>query len=708
MKKTFFSGVLCCACLLLQAQTPPTGSSGLWQPGHFLWFTGHWSKQGNKLTFVIDKGKGSAAGGGGSLPTGGAGSAPAGNNPASDPDAPTNPPGGGTIAINPDGSVHLNNNSVDAWNKKMDQALNSEQQYLQDLQDPGDNLDPTTHQLNVLLQPDAQENIDHLKAYKIDPSQDVLSTNDKPAAPAKSLSDIVAKGCGDIKAQYNLVMSYYKNQIKGHSADLNVPPPPQQDLDCYSCDSSLRKIYDTAVAHYIADFLHPEDSMVRKALSLLRSFALLGVSEEAGTYGELGDLWNKNGACSFVDIGALSEAVVGITHHLFLRAEKLIELNKKNYKAAKAVIQTYLICAREWAMRCGHVDDDEGFPPIRDLVSLSVDHYISELEHNDWRQIGNLSLIYDELRTYEMFGGTDAKDKEFENRLLKIMNGFEMTIEMDIKMGEEQSYRLAHLKGQCHVIPSFVRDANQCYKWVVADDNGQGGLGIYKAKGLQTIDCDVVALEKISPPQVPKTTYTGTKKYTARLLNLSMNFCNPGHDTIVLSNFSPNPPQAGTWLHYGNQVSGEGVNGMEHNFEDMKAQKKLADDGEVQQASADMQARSQELQAQMQNLQAQMGNLQSGAQGGANFEKLMEMNNKMIAQLSAPTIAKMLWLDFLLDVQNNQPILVHNEFDAKKINPDLAKAIIYGYYRIDIKNEANGKIKPKNPAAPSAPGPAHH
>src|SRR5215831_14015409 len=107
MKKVFFSGVLCCACLLLKAQTPSTGSAGPWQPGHFLWFTGHWSQSGGKTTFIISKPIRPAA-----KPPMGAtfGGAPSSSpdNPG-DPDAPANPPGGGTININSDGSIHLNN-----------------------------------------------------------------------------------------------------------------------------------------------------------------------------------------------------------------------------------------------------------------------------------------------------------------------------------------------------------------------------------------------------------------------------------------------------------------------------------------------------------------------------------------------------------------------------------------------------------------------
>ena len=704
--------MLCCAFLLLKAQAPATGSVGLWPSGHFLWFTGHWSRSGNKQIFIISRPARSpmgATGGGAPIPTPnnptGTPGNPAGtpNNPG-DPDAPSNPSGGGTININPDGSLSISNGNVDAWNKKWDQAINSQQQYLQDLQDPGDNLDPTTHQLDLRLQPDAQRQIDELKAYKIDPTQDMLGGgSSQPAAHAPSLSDIAAQGCRSIKADYDMVMNYYKTQVKGHSADLNIPPPPQQVYDCYACDSGARNSYETLVKNYIDNFTHPEDTMIKKGMSILHQMALLGVSTETGASGELGDLFGKAGACSFLDISALSEAVNGITHHVYLRAEKLVRTNKKNWQAVEPILRTFLIIARQWVLLSGNTaDDGEMQPDLDELIGQAADHYIKDLENNNWRQIGNLTLIMDLLRTYELMGGTPATGAEYLQRLLKVANGFELTADMDIKIGQDKSYKLAHLKGKTHIIPSFTEDSNQCYKWVIADEDNQGGQGFYKAKKLQTIDCDLLAAEVVSPPQVPKTTYTGTKKYTVRLMRLGMNFCRPGHDTIVLSGFIPDPSQAGTWLKYGNAVSATGVTDLDHLFQDMKAQKELADNGDAEQAQADLQARSEQLQAQMKDLQVKMANARSGATSGADYQKFLQMQNDLIAGLSTPTLATMEWLHFILQVQNNQNVLVHNQFDAKKINPELAPTIIYGFYTIDIVNKGNGKSKTKI-AVPATP-----
>jgi len=714
--------------IVLSAQAPATGGAGLWDPHHFLWFTGHWNKSAGKLTFVIDRSTRTKPGGaatpgaptlGGSTPGSPAtpGASTPGNPPTpgggsrSDPDdPPANPPDGGTITINPDGTVNLTNGGVNDWNKKMDKALQSEQQYLQDLQDPGDNLDPTAHHLHQLIEPDVQQRVNDINSYKIDPKQDILGTDGKQPPPPRTMSDLVADACRQMRPDYDMVMNYYKTQVRGHSKDLQYPAPPSIDYDCYSCDSNIRKQYDTTIYSYVRDFGKEEDKMVTKGLGILHEFGLMGISAESGYSDELSDAFAKHkndpskaGACAYVELSYFSDAVYAIAHHLYMRAEKMVYDNKNNWKAAPAIIRTYLTQARAWALRSGNVAGDDLFPLLSDLAGQSVDHYINEFNHDDWRQIGNIVMILQMIRDEALMGGqNDSKGMDYLSRLLKIINGFELTVEMDIKIGKDAAYKLAHLKGKCHIIPSFRQDSNQCYKWVVADENNRDILGFYKAKNLQSIDCDVLAIQIVSPPQAPRITYTGTKKYTAPLMSLSMDFCHPGHDTIVLGGFVANPPAAGTWLYPHGFVSAEGVTGMEQFFEDINAKKKMVDDGEAQKAQNDLRSQAEKLKARMEALRAQMGAAHSGAQAGANYEKMMELKDKMISQLSMPTASKLLYLDFLLPVKNNEPVLVHNVYDAKKINPQEQEAVIYGYYTIHIENDGNGKPKSNKPGASGA------
>jgi len=705
MKRALFGGVLACfVCLPGNAQTSASGGAGLWDANHFLWFTGHWGKSGNKRTFIIDKGTSTPGGPSTAGPTPGS---PPGTPPDPD-DSPGNPPAGGTITFNPDGTLRLDNNNVDAWNKRMDQALDQEQKYLKGLQDPGANLDPTTYRLHQLLIPDAQQRVQDIKGYKIDPSADMLGSGENSAPPAHTpgVADLVANGCKTMKPDYDEVMSFYNTQVKGHKNDLKYPIPPETDYNCYSCDSNLRKQYDTTTRNYVRDFAKDEIAIAKKGFGILHDLALVGIDRNMGSYPEgLGDLFStnkkdpaKSGACAFIDVGALANATYGIAHHVYMRAEKMMYDNKNNYKAAQAIILTYLTMHRSWCLISGQDDDASVLPVVQNLLDKDIEHYLDEIRKNDWRQIANFPLIASLIRNEELMGSENSKKgDEFYQRMVKIINSFRLTVDMDIKIGVNGGYKLAHLKGECHIIPSFQQDENQCYKWVIADENrheyGFDGLGLYMAKDLQTFDATLVATQIVG--QGPMPTYTGTKKYTVQLASLSMDFCHPGNDTIDLTGFTANPPEAGTWAWPGGAITTEGVVGMEQYFEDINSKKKFADDGEAKKAKDDLKSQADKLRVQMEALKAQMAAGKPGGSPGASYEKMMEFKQQAISKVAAPVIAKMVYLNFLLPVQNNDPALVKAEFDAKKINPQEARVIVYGYYRINIENDANGKPQPK-------------
>ena len=703
MNKIFVLGIICCLGGAVRAQeTSSSGGAGLWDANHFLWFTGHWSKVGNKRTFVIDKGKsspaGALAGPGGTPPSG----------PPDPDDPPGNPSAGGTITFNPNGSVSLENDNVDDWNKKMDKALDDEQKYLRGLQDPGTNLDPTTYHLHQLLLPDAQQRVQEIQGYKIDPSSNMLSGGDKSSPPAsvRSIQDVVADGCKQMKPDYDEVMNYYNTQVKGHKNDLKYPMPPGVNYDCYSCDSNLRIQYDSVMWDYIRNFSKEEAAVAKKGFSILHDLALAGINENSGyTEAGFGDLFRKNkqdpsksGACAFMDIGALSDACKAIVYHAYRRAEKMLYDNRNNYSAAPAIIRTFLSVYRDWLLLSGEKEDESILPLLADLINKDAQHYVEELRKNDWRQIANIPLMLSMIRDAALVGGgnSSASDQFYAN-VENIVNGFRLKIDMDVKIGVNNGYKLAHLKGECHIIPSFQQDRNQCYKWVIADEGRQeygiDGHGFYMAKAQQTFDATLVATQIVAPGPMP--TYTGTKKYIVQLAGLSMDFCHPGNDTIDLSGFTANPPDAGTWLWPNGTVTNEGEIGMEQYFEDISAKKKFVDNGEAKKAKDDLRSQAEQLRVQMEALKAQMTAGKPGASPGANYEKMMEFKQQALSKVAAPVIAKLVFLNFLIPVRNNDPVLVHAEFDAKKINPQEQKVIIYGYYRIDIENDANGKPQQK-------------
>jgi hypothetical protein len=166
-----------------------------------------------------------------------------------------------------------------------------------------------------------------------------------------------------------------------------------------------------------------------------------------------------------------------------------------------------------------------------------------------------------------------------------------------------------------------------------------------------------------------------------------MDFCNPGHDTILLTNLYPNPTTAGLWEMPGAGALNLGDNGVDEFFQSLADRKRLADDGEAKKAAAQMKQQAQQLVAQMQTLKTQMGS----HQGAANYEKMMELAQKARSLSTAPAAGKMMYVDFILPAQNNNAVLVDKRWDAKEINPTESAVIVYGYYTIHIENAGKSK-----------------
>ena len=656
---------------LLLFMSAADGQSAPADTSHFLWFTGHWSKT-KKNTFII--------------------AAASGDPDGSSPGATSSAGDNNSVTINPDGSVQMSGSGIDDWNKRMDKAAKSEEDFIHQLEDPKDNLDPVTHQFNQLLDSGAQKRLQQVKDLKIDAKQDVLSPDTKPGQSGSSASGQSTDDyCRKVKADYDEVIVWWKAHRKDKDGDLKYPPPPEFEYDCYACDTNIQNSYQQQIDKYADDFFHPEEDLIRKATAIMHELSL-DLWEGSKQYGNVVVSQSFHSSpCAYMDVEALAKAVYDISYHAFARGDKMRRDNSKNYKALSAIVQTWCRGARQFMLLSGAKVEDPGLAEMSGMAGYGVEHYYNKFRQNDWRQIGNYPYLLDLMRTGALLSGNtdDTFFQKYLQQLQRIWNGFKLTVEMDIKIGKDGGYRIAHVKGEGHIIPAFQRDSNQCYKWVMADENSMTIFGFYKPSALQTIDCNLIDNEMITPPQAPRMTYVGTKYYKANLQSLSMDFCNPGHDTIVLSGFNPNPMTGGLWqVPMAGQVN-LGVNGLEQFFESVQEKKKLADDGEAQRAADQMKQQAEQLKAQMETLKSQM----SGPLSKDSYEKIMEKFNQARSLSGAGAVAKMLWLDFILSVKNNDPVLVDKKYDAKEINPQESAAIIYGYYTVHIENTGAGKTK---------------
>lgn len=648
--------------------------------GHLLWFNGHFSPT-NKNLFIIDK------------------------------DSATKG-GGGTITVKPGGEIQVNSPGGDEWNKKVDDALNSITDWEKKLDDPKSNTDPTSFHLNTLLKEDAEASKEEWKSYKIDTKQDILSTSSQMdqnvSSNQGSLSSNAAGYCNSIKAQYDEIISFYEAHKKDKEKDLQYTAPPQLEHTCYACDSNKQKEYDTIIKHYTDNFFQPEYRLCANALKILHDFNLMGVQSDFGSAGakialpELEGLFNtdkkdpsKSGACSFVDFYKLYDAVRFLAMRGYDKADKMFHDHKKDWKAAEAIARTVVESERNVILLTGNnAMEDNVIQELIPLIDQSFEYYYGILLHNDWTQIGNLVFIIGQLRNEAMLGANMDKFDDFLQRITQIVNGFELTIEMDVKIGKDGGYHLAHLKGKCNVIPDFVRDSNQCYKWVVADDQLKDAAGFFKSKLSQSIDCNVITNEFVTQSG-PRPVYIGTKKYITNLSALHMDFCNPGKDSIILSSFIPNPQENGTWQFPMGVKADAGIMGSEQNFKSLDQLKQLASSGQAQTAADQMKAQAEKLKAQMQNVASQ---LKSGKASLQDYQKILELSQKAKDVSNNQSVAPIIYIDFEIPVQNKDREIINKKFDARQINPRLQDVIIYGYYTIHLENKANPQ--PKTPATP--------
>ncbi len=292
---------------------------------HFLWYKGHWSPT-KKNVFVIEKDSNALTG----FST-----------------------GNGTLTIDPDGSIHAAGVGLDEWNKKIDDGERQLDQWTQQLQNPTYTMDPADHHLSDMLLPAAQEEQQNWSGYKIDPKQDLLRPETRPGSPppsTRSMAAVAEDFCRASKADYDVVMAFYHDHKGDKDADLNIPPPPEFEYECYACDSNIRKNYDTTIAHYVRDFMHPEDSILRKALGLMRGIQLLTGSDKDVLPEEIAQAWSKSGACHYFSQGDLAEAIQTTITHAYRRATNLVIKYRRDFRAAPAIARAYLGVARDYVI----------------------------------------------------------------------------------------------------------------------------------------------------------------------------------------------------------------------------------------------------------------------------------------------------------------------------------------------------------------------
>ena len=659
MKQTYFK-------LLILSVFITTGISFSQQPDttgshKFLWFHGHWDKQ-KKNTFHINSTSG----------------------------------GGSKATIQNDCSVKLQTNGIETWNNDIDYGIDDIDKWEDELNKPSIDRQEYAHHLNLALMPFLEDLKKEWKQYKIDPNKKLLTPEQKGLQRFK---DSLDNWCRRVKPKYEAIINFYKQHRHDKFDDLKNPSPPEFDYDCAGCDTSIQNYQDSVAEHYVIKFFKPESDLVRNGLAILRELVGLGVSEDIGGghinidmpmdmkeaiyYAfnpSLKDL-SKAGVCSYINADKLNDAIQFLVRRELERAQKLVRDNKKNFRAENCVTRVFLTAVRGATM-FGVADDDyEHYKETAIIINMMKDtfnfYYNKLVKDHDWSQITNIPFILSATRCISMMGGGLEENEEAFKKIVKILNSFQLQIEMDIKVGGQGGYIITHLKGKTKIAPEYNWNTQQCYSWVAALDE-PGPLGEPKYQGAGVIHCNLLDNEIVAPGSHP--VYIGTKKYYTELKLLKMDFCHPGQDTVLFTSFIPDPAGDGWWKVPESPNQRFGIWQTDAFFKDDNKIIQLAKSGAFQKQAGVMKQKGLKLKAQLEAMENKMKN------GGSmpDIHKLQEMVKQVNGIANNKNTSPVFYIDFPLQIHNGSRTIFHKRFDAKQVNPLGAKAVIYGYMTIDI------------------------
>jgi hypothetical protein len=162
-----------------------------------------------------------------------------------------------------------------------------------------------------------------------------------------------------------------------------------------------------------------------------------------------------------------------------------------------------------------------------------------------------------------------------------------------------------------------------------------------------------------------------------------MDLCNPGNDSIILTNITADPDGWPGWQFKGRPMMAASLAASDRVFQNLNEMKSLVQSGQAQQQNASNQAQGQQLIAQMKALQAQMGNGRDSA-ALVKFNEIQDLRNQLVNLSNNKNVSPILFVVFPLNTQNNAKQMVNQSFDAKEVNPREAEFIIHGTYKIQI------------------------
>ncbi len=605
--------------------------------------------------------------------------------------------GGGTVSVKADGSYETSTPESREFDKNMNDAataIDAEEKTISGAA----KADEGMYQYNLVT-----KSVEELEKTKEEFKEAGQKKTD-PTPPGNELKihdavlAVLTKTCREIEPRYRRIINFYEANKKDKHPHFDLPAPPVADyFSCWGCDTAKQHEFDEASKQYVTNFYNGIGEDANFLLGLIQQMEAVGLTDvnqpghqqvAVGAEEEAFDSSHKHpGACAYIDYFKMTMAYSFYAKRGELMAEQLWKDNRKNYGALQPVLKICLASLQQKmavAGIYGAVGEGQEVEclarPIEELYDTLSTLLLKE---KDYRLIGTipfmnglmfmckgLQIYGNDLLTLDYTFHDKWKPKYTVEELLAFPK-FDLTIDLDTKIGERGNYTIAHLKSKSKVIVEL--------------DDKEGLRFTLSKKEEEKMKAAIITNEAIAPG--PHGIYVGTKTYTSQSPIFKLKLCEmkdvPPGDSIYLSTFKPLAPDKGNWNVQG-KMAPLGINSADRLFMNVEELKNDA-------AALNPQVNQQQLEDIKKNAMAMAAKIQAMQAGGNTDPKKMAEMVKGLMNNTAGIVenktAELMRIRLPLKINNRDKLLINQRFDAKEINPSFAQPIVYAYLTVKLEHK---------------------
>ena len=449
----------------------------------------------------------------------------------------------------------------------------------------------------------------------------------------------------------------FVDQIRQHTGQFNLTPPPDKDLDyCFPCDEARQQSYKDATEKFMKDFLYDEYVHIGKCGDILNYFV------------------SQRGNPQFDTVQALAienELFSSISDILGFIERKMLALWDTYKHDAKKIpfMYEYLVRVLRNNVLLGRMESNnvQQFHRIgMEGVETAMAYLNKARDELDFTVLLNLDWMVDLFRTAEALGIVDML--VLKTGLLDYLNNnyFKLTVDAHAVMENENT----HLEAQMYGVDFLVAipDENCQLHWNLV----QPGKVIFELRKPQ------MRVNDKNPA------YIGTREWVTSAPTLKLDFCNAeNRDTALFYNFHPTKGTEKWDLPNTASYPMQTIRSVFlMSFMDKERMKAMAKNPEFQR---EMQQKMMEKQQEFLKAQQKMK-----TPGAMTSEQLAQMNNMMNASQDILSTLETPLLSFLLKdrLVNFRKVVFDHTLDGRNLMPDN-EFIKHALFKVKIEHSKN-------------------